>query len=993
MNKQNGLYITAENKWKGILHPRLDWLIKDKLKPIAFFCLVKKPLVLFYDSPANKKELFKYIWNFNESPVVIINKPDSVEIFNGFSYSKDEWSLGKLEEEDNLDNFSYFELVTGKSLQKYHHDLKYQNRVDYRLLENISEARKVLMDKYELENSFANALIGKCIFVRYLIDRNVRIKFDGKLRKWAKSEFYELLRDKKKVISFFRYLREQFNGEAFLANGINLDDVSPEALIVLKNLLEGTDLESGQKSLFDIYDFSIIPVEFISNVYEHFIGSEKQAEKGAYYTPIFLVEYILSETVEKYFEANPDQYNCKVLDPACGSGIFLVETLRRMIERYMAMNNISPKTKKLKPVLKQLAENNIFGIDQDENAINVAIFSVYLALLDYQDPKDIESFDFPKLKQNGNFYQADFFNLQADFNSRLSKVSFDFILGNPPWKRGSSGESLYIEYIKKRRKKEKISNIGKGLPEITISNKEIAQAFLLRTSDFSQKRTKCALIVTSKTLYNLNAKDFRSYFICNYFIEKVFELAPVGKEVFRSADTPAVVLFYRYSYGNKTDKNILKHITIKPNRLFSLFKIFSIQRNDYKTILQVKLKENDWLWKVLVWGSYQDFNLIKRLKNDYISIDGKIKKDKLLVGQGIIVGDKDKKYNTEYLIGKPLVNHKKDIEQFHVSSSLEWSEKKVTRDRNQELFKAPILLVKHGLKELKAIAAILYQDALYQHSLTGISEISSSNNTILRTLCGLLNSELFTYYIINASAAGTDRGRAHDKEKFSFPYRKESFIEKISKKIETICKDLHAASEKILNTRINGLKQEKERLIDELNEEILNSFGLNAQEKALVDYSVNVTVPLIMRYKGYEKKLFFPLREEDDILNEYADLFISRFSKVFNKKRKNFEIEIWHTNYIVGMFFKALPQTKTGKKKIVWKKKSENDLFARIAGLGIERLTESIFIHKDIRGFEREGFYVIKPNERKLWHKAIAYLDLDEFVDAILKAGKEAYSA
>ena len=84
-------------------------------------------------------------------------------------------------------------------------------------------------------------------------------------------------------------------------------------------------MSSGQRALFDIYDFSIIPVEFISNVYEDFIGKEQQAEKGAYYTPKFLVDYILKETVEKHLEKNP---TCKVLDPACGSGIFLVQALR-----------------------------------------------------------------------------------------------------------------------------------------------------------------------------------------------------------------------------------------------------------------------------------------------------------------------------------------------------------------------------------------------------------------------------------------------------------------------------------------------------------------------------------------------------------------------------------------------------------------------------------------------------------------------------------------
>ena len=71
--------------------------------------------------------------------------------------------------------------------------------------------------------------------------------------------------------------------------------------------------------------------------------------------------------------------------------------------------------------------------------------------------------------------------------------------------------------------------------------------------------------------------------------------------------------------------------------------------------------------------------------------------------------------------------------------------------------------------------------------------------------------------------------------------------------------------------------------------------------------------------------------------------------------------------------------------------KSDIKLLEKVASFGFEEITEKLFIQKDIRGFEKDGFYIIKPNEKKLWHKAIAYLDVDEIMDAILKAGKEVY--
>ena len=82
-----------------------------------------------------------------------------------------------------------------------------------------------------------------------------------------------------------------------------------------KKTAYGGKISSGQFSLFQYYDFSIIPIEFISNVYEYFIGQENQKSTGAYYTPLFLVDYILKETVEKKLNScQRTEYNCKVLD-------------------------------------------------------------------------------------------------------------------------------------------------------------------------------------------------------------------------------------------------------------------------------------------------------------------------------------------------------------------------------------------------------------------------------------------------------------------------------------------------------------------------------------------------------------------------------------------------------------------------------------------------------------------------------------------------------
>jgi hypothetical protein len=338
INTDNGLYYTNDTKWKTTLQfpNRIVRLLENSIKPDAFFCIDNKPMILFFDNP-NDTELHKKIWNFNETPIVIIVKNDVVEIFNGFQYLKDDKSLAKIGENEKLNDFTYFNLFTDQTWENYQEHFRYENRLDFFLLHNIKAARDIL--KKQIEPKIANALIGKCIFVRYLIDRKVFLSFDDNRKQWTNDDFCELLRNPSETKRFFDYLKNKFNGDDVFAIADNeYTKVTKDILNVLIRLLNGEDLEKSQPSFFNFYDFSIIPIEFISNIYELFIGKEDQEDKGAYYTPLFLVDYILKETVEEYFKNNLKSISCKTLDPACGSGIFLVETLRKIIDQYQKNN-------------------------------------------------------------------------------------------------------------------------------------------------------------------------------------------------------------------------------------------------------------------------------------------------------------------------------------------------------------------------------------------------------------------------------------------------------------------------------------------------------------------------------------------------------------------------------------------------------------------------------------------------------------------------------
>ena len=1001
LSRENGLFITGENNWNGLFSNRVERLMKKTIQPDAFFCIDNKPFILFFENPKKKKEKLKEIWNFNESPIVIISEGDSLEIYNGFEYLTQKDTLRLFGKTDKLNDFSYFELVTGKTWEKYQKDFSYNNRIDYHLLNNIKAARDLLIST-NLSTELTNSLLGKVIFVRYLIDRKVKLDFEkeGKSREWTNSEFCELLSDKKKVKEFFKYLKKKFNGDLFPIAEDQIDSISEECLTIIINLLAGNEVASGQISLFNLYDFSIIPVEFISNVYELFIGQDEQENQGAYYTPLFLVDYILSETVEKKFQNNLDSHQCKVLDPSCGSGIFLVETLRKIIERFQKNNPLYLENpEKYKKQLKKLASDNIFGVDKDQSAINVAIFSIYLTLLDYQEPSDIESFKFPLLYKK-NFFSEDFFDQEAEFNEILSKIKFDYILGNPPWKGngiGEIGKTYLANRLKKEQKENKKYSIG-------INNGEIAEGFVLRISDFSSNQTISALIVRSTILYNKGYSEhskFRQYLLEEFFIKKVLELAPVRFEVFDKSNDPAIapaaVIFYKYANGLNTDDNTVEHLSLKPSRFFSLFKVFSISRNDYKKIDQNKLKQYDWLWKTLVYGSYLDFNFINRLKNNYTSLKSTLlNTKKFKKGTGITLS-KNGSEDSSHLIGKPFLDSEA-VEPFFINTRRisEFNIEKVGRRRDPELFNGPVLLVRNGLDthQYKPRAAIFNSSVVYKKALTGIRVISGENETLLANIIGNLHSDLYPYIAINTFCSiGIEREQTKDYEKFDIPHFENGldvFVDQIIKAKKNIAKE----NEKPLadNFKIIQFEEVINSNLRKINSKIYNDLNIKKDgvESALIDYALNISRPLMTKDKAdiTLNYLFQPLKEKDKFLAQYSSLFLNHFNHIFNKNNQKLVVEIKHSDQIIGMFFNLVPLAKDIRPTS--HVKTDGVEFLQIlSSLANEKITDRLFIQKDIRGFENNGFYIIKPNERKLWHKAVAHLDLNEFTDAILTAGKK----
>lgn len=656
--------------------------------------------------------------------------------------------------------------------------------------------------------------------------------------------------------------------------------------------------------------------------------------------------------------------SCKVFDPSCGSGIFLVETLRSIIEKNLKQKKLNHEE------LKEVVENNIFGVDKNKVALNLTIFSLCLTLLDYIEPKDITNFRFPKLL-NKNLFEDNFFNLKGDFN-KIKDKNLDFILGNPPW--GSDKEESHLEYIEGIKKIEK---------EKIINDYQIAQTFAIRAKDFSSenKNIKCALVLHSKILYNHNAYKFRKYWLENFKITEVLELSPVRRFIFANADAPAAIAFYQYAHGKDTKNSIVKHTSIKPNIFLKYLKLLVIEKNDIKEIKQEYFQKYDWLWKVMLYGNVFDFYFIKRLKDDYRTVKDYINEFNIIFGSGFISAEKNSKKREE-LKNKIFV----DSNDFKVSQSFRqnFNFKKIIESypnlffKDQGIlnsYKSPHLLLKRSLKN-KPTVTYLEKECAFPNTIFGIH---GENKTDLKAIGAYFSSVLAQYLLFLISSNwGVTQEEVLQEDYKNLPCL---FDKKIKDNLAQVFDELiniskNKYSKKILdNTDYEKLIKEKIKKIDLFLSEKLE---LSEQEQRLIDYNVNISIPLFF---GEKKSID---RCTPAQLENYAQIFLDHFGARWNGNPDFFEVDIYSNKYIVGMNFKVVKEKRDDAIK-----KADNikELF-KLMKLGEEKITDEFYEQRDIKGFNPTSFYVVKSNQYKNWHPAVAQADLHEFIEAMLDAGR-----
>ena len=332
------------------------------------------------------RSIHRSLWNLGYAPFLIVLLPEQVRVYTGFKYSEEDLNKGFLDEFPLNDlrlllaEFSSEAIDTGRIWQKgkYKNQLDEQERVDKRLLRNLLQLGDELK-KQGLDASVAHALIGKYVYIRYLWDRGILTEEWLQEQHIEKESVFNRVATANGLSRLIAALEDRFNGKIFPIDFTRLDAPTDLHVRLTASVFMGDEIILGRKKTiieqlhldFRAYDFAYIPIEILSEVYEQFIEDSKK--KGAIYTPEILADYLLSEvnTVKPLTEET------KILDPACGSGVFLVLAYRRLIEAELAREGESKLSHgKLEALL-----SNIYGVERELDACYVAEFSLILTLL------------------------------------------------------------------------------------------------------------------------------------------------------------------------------------------------------------------------------------------------------------------------------------------------------------------------------------------------------------------------------------------------------------------------------------------------------------------------------------------------------------------------------------------------------------------------------------------------------------------------------------
>lgn len=753
------------------------------------------------------------------------------------------------------------------------------------------------------------------------------------------------------ILRLFAWLTNSFFPDLVRADWDETNHSQVQALAI-QDLLASRDPLSGQGRLWP-YDFSVIPIELLSSLYQALSEGDGELSAralGTHATPLSLVDLVLEEG----FETLGAQ--ARVLDPACGSGAFLVEALRRLVALHL-----STQTDEEPGVAaRRVIGTQLVGVDVSHTAISIALLGLYLALLEYDSQGDGRELQPLPLLRGVALFLVDYFDTDsAEFRSDAFAESFDAIVGNPPWTR-RTGTTTYTKYCQER---------GYQLPRLQPPD----IAFAWRSLDFAHPGTKVVLVVHAQRLHSHfpASAHARKQLLSRVAMQRIVSLAELRSErLFSNGSAPATVV--SFLARAPTENDIVSVVAASGDPDFRRHGSLAFTPDSPARVGAIELEDED-LLKVAMWGGGRDWRLIQRLRS-FPTVGQFWQERKWPKGEG---------YQRQgagatalpTMEGKPMLGSGYNAPYFIVTEDLprvpdgaKWK-----RPRKPEIYRAPLVVCSQGVSRSAGVYAMRsVSDVFYSEQYFGFTA-PRDFEPIVQYLNAVLNSTIAKYFLfLTASSWGLERAKleAYDIMRVPFPNPAdlpEGLLLTIGRLEEEVCAEAREGS------------AVSRRLQVEIDQALLEAYQITPDEWLVIrDFVADVVEPYIRGKRSPGISVV-----EVESVKDYAGVLRRTLEPLLGAIWGEYigATVVWVPGASAQVVRLELglsaPSESVEVVERAWYRSVLDELSMRL-----DRSAEgAILARRYARIYDGERLYVLKPAQAELWSGRAALLDADRILE------------
>lgn len=813
--------------------------------------------VYVVDRETNKLSNYEKVQLFR--PIKIINALNDSEFEKLNLLSKESFTNKRIyeyaEETCKLPKRKDVDLHLSITLNKLREKLKNSIKKNQKNNKFIEDTSKSVLDEV------VQRILDRLVFIRFCEDKEFENMLLGALANSYKESGLKLWKELRGLFRDYDKKNERTNVggydsglfEVSLCDELEIEDETIYQLIIeLSYFEDGTPI-----------NFSKIPADVLGNLYEGYLShisknvdaqKTQRKKQGIYYTPTYIVDYIVKNTVGELLKnkkINPEKI--RILDPACGSGSFLIKTFDVINEFYKKKKNEEQTeldasgfgetyTRKTKIVL-----NNIYGVDLDQKAVEIAQLNMLLKIAQ-------KGQRLPQLKKNikwGNslideeeidnltwFKWEEQFSdiIKYDEKGNLKEgYGFDVVIGNPPW--SSKIPSEQNKFFAKRY-------------NLSEKNINLCASFIMAGLDKVKFKGYFAFLLPKVVIKNDAYSKVRERILKEYTL---IEIADFGVFPNVTSDTVCIIVQKNKSKVLTKIKFFEKELLKKENKLeqslFSKTNIFSLELNKETNNLLRKIESNSSelcvLFKIkrgielgqranlvqcIKCGTYNESNL-----KYYSSINKSCKKcnTKLNLKENVLqISSKEKKGN--YSI--PCISGTQ-ISKYSVNDNYFIIQNLKGIDYKEDAFSDKKILIKRIATDIEGTYSnnkLLAFNTVY--SIYGVE-----SEKFYKYVLGILNSKLLKFYYEFSYNIGMNLTTQITIENLSkIPIRinknmEELVVQKVSKIIQ-LSDELNTYETK--TSVFEKVEEEIKKINYEINELVFKIYGITKEEQKIIEESL-----------------------------------------------------------------------------------------------------------------------------------------------------------